>query len=186
MSGENRSFFGRPRTIAIAVFGGRADRPRRRCADCGRPSGGQRHGSGDQDDTDCGNRPRDRLPFSPKCAELGGSRTRHIAAAPTSRGRADGGEGSGGPNGAPRSEDTPARAGSAIPAKTVNTKTDNASNFFVMVVLLKQATSRIGMLSQFENGRCTGGHSSSISFLFQADGDDHKRANYIPRRWAQS
>jgi hypothetical protein len=45
MSRANRSFFGRPRTIAIAVFGGRADRPRRRCADCGRPSGGQSHGS---------------------------------------------------------------------------------------------------------------------------------------------
>jgi len=43
---------------AIAVFGGRTDRPRRRCADCGRPSGGQSKGSGDQDDTDCGNRPR--------------------------------------------------------------------------------------------------------------------------------
>ena len=38
------------------------------------------------------------------------------------------------------------------PAKTVNTKTYNASNFFVMVVLLKQATSRVGMLSQFKNG----------------------------------
>ena len=73
---------------------------------------------------------------------------------PYKQGGADGSEGSSGPNhpGAPRSEDTPARAGSAIPAKTVNTKTYNASNFFVMVVLLKQATSRVGVLSQFENG----------------------------------
>ena len=121
----------------LPSFRGRADRTRRRCADCGRPSGGQSHGSGDQDDTDCGNRPRDRLP-----------------SVPYKQGGADGSEGSSGPNhpGAPRSEDTPARAGSAIPAKTVNTKTYNASNFFVMVALLKQATSRVCVLSQFENG----------------------------------
>jgi len=47
-------------------------------------------------------------------------------------------------------------AGPEIEPKTVNTKTDNATNFFMGVIL--SATSHLGMLSDFEHGGCAGDH----------------------------
>jgi hypothetical protein len=50
-----------------------------------------------------------------------------------------------------------AKAGSEIQAKAVNTNSDNASTgviIFMMVVLLRQATSHASILPHFENGRC--------------------------------
>jgi hypothetical protein len=59
-------------------------------------------------------------------------------------------------------------AGPEIEPKTVNTKTDNATNFFMGVVLL--ATSHLGMLSDFEHGECAGDHRALIFLIFLADG----------------
>ena len=62
-----------------------------------------------------------------------------------------------------------AKAGSEIQAKTVNTKSDNASTgviIFMMVVLLRQATSHASILPHFENGRCVMDHKSLIFLIF--------------------
>jgi hypothetical protein len=59
-------------------------------------------------------------------------------------------------------------AGPEIEPKTVNTKTDNATNFFMGVVLL--ATSHLGMLSDFEHGECAADHRALIFLIFLADG----------------
>jgi len=45
-----------------------------------------------------------------------------------------------------------ATAGPEIEANTVNTKTDNVSNFFMIIILLRQAAPQISMLPSFENG----------------------------------
>jgi hypothetical protein len=42
-------------------------------------------------------------------------------------------------------------AGPEIEAKTVNTKTDNASNFFMIIILLRHTAAHIGMLPHVEN-----------------------------------
>jgi hypothetical protein len=63
-----------------------------------------------------------------------------------------------------------AKAGSEIQAKTVNTKSDNASTgviIFMMVVLLRQATSHASILPHFENGRCDMDHKPLIFLVFQ-------------------
>jgi hypothetical protein len=43
-------------------------------------------------------------------------------------------------------------AGPEIEAKTVNTKTDNASNCFMIIILLSPAAPQVSMLLRFENG----------------------------------
>jgi hypothetical protein len=63
-----------------------------------------------------------------------------------------------------------AKAGSEIQAKTVNTKSDNASAgviIFMMVVLLRQATSHVSILPHFENGLCDMDHKPLIFLIFQ-------------------
>ena len=42
-------------------------------------------------------------------------------------------------------------AGAEIEAKTVNTKTDNVSNFLMIIILLSQTAAHISMLPLFEN-----------------------------------
>jgi len=59
-------------------------------------------------------------------------------------------------------------AGPEIEPKTVNTKTDNATNFFMGVIL--SATSHLGMLSDFEHGGCAGDHRSLIFLIFLSEG----------------
>jgi hypothetical protein len=62
-----------------------------------------------------------------------------------------------------------AKAGSEIQAKTVNTKSDNASAgviIFMMVVLLRQAASHASILPRFENGRCDTDHKPLIFLIF--------------------
>ena len=90
-------------------------------------------------------RPSGVLPFEAECA------ARH-AMAPAG---AQGGDGSFGPShpGAPRSERMSAAvAGPEIEAKTVNTKTDNVSNCFMIIILLSPAAPHLSMLLRFENG----------------------------------
>jgi hypothetical protein len=43
-------------------------------------------------------------------------------------------------------------AGPEIEAKTVNTKTDNVSNCFMISILLSPAAAHLSMLLRFENG----------------------------------
>jgi hypothetical protein len=61
-----------------------------------------------------------------------------------------------------------AKAGSVIQAKTVNTKSDNASAgviIFMMVILLRP-TSHASILPHFENGRCDTDHKPLIFWIF--------------------
>ena len=63
-----------------------------------------------------------------------------------------------------------AKAGSEIQAKTVNTKSDNASAgviIFMMVVLLRQATSHASNLPHLKIGQCDMDHKPLIFLNFQ-------------------
>jgi hypothetical protein len=74
----------------------------------------------------------------------------------------------------------------AIEPKSVNTKTDNATNFFMMVVL--SATSHLGMLSDFQYGGCARDHRSLIFLIFLAEtgGSNSTQALQHKPRWIRS